>query len=271
VGLFAGTKFDLLSFAVTPLDILFQGEQVAQGSGFFWRRENKLYLITNWHNVTGRNPFNNSLLNAGGCVPDAVRCWITYRDPISGNTQANRESITLPLYEHYYEPFWFQHKDFKTLRVDVVALNLVARDATRIVTLQDYGYAEIFTQVGHDVFIVGYPLANPEAKMPIWKRGSIATEPLAGWDGKPVFLIDAASRKGMSGSPVFRRVFGPAPLCEASADNLIVQADAVVTTQFAGIYSGHLTETEASVTLGLAWHDNLIEEILANPFAGTRE
>ena len=57
---------------------------------------------------------------------------------------------------------------------------------------------------GEEVFVVGFPLGLPlTAGAAIWKRGSIATDPAFPIDGKPKFLIDTATREGMSGSPVY--------------------------------------------------------------------
>jgi hypothetical protein len=58
------------------------------------------------------------------------------------------------------------------------------------------------------VFILGFPKGISQGAFPIWKRGSIATEPLYGvttiWakSGAPVILVDALTNDGMSGSPV---------------------------------------------------------------------
>ena len=46
------------------------------------------------------------------------------------------------------------------------------------------------------------------AMFPIWKRGSIASEPEIPIDGKPMFYIDTATRQGMSGAPVFAQTSG---------------------------------------------------------------
>lgn len=59
-------------------------------------------------------------------------------------------------------------------------------------------------------FVVGYPEGlfireSDRAVLPIWKTGHIAAEPSVYIDGVPKFLIDAATRPGMSGCPVFVR------------------------------------------------------------------
>jgi hypothetical protein len=62
-------------------------------------------------------------------------------------------------------------------------------------------------QLGNGVFILGYPLGFSHfANTPIWKRGTIASEPhseVLGTMNRVV--IDATTRQGMSGSPVIMR------------------------------------------------------------------
>lgn len=73
--------------------------------------------------------------------------------------------------------------------------------------LNDNIFKPIVTNVGDDCFILGYPLRNYEGLMlPIWKRGSLASETPLGLEGRPIFLVDAATTAGMSGSPIIRRV-----------------------------------------------------------------
>jgi len=54
--------------------------------------------------------------------------------------------------------------------------------------------------------VLGYPegMIGP-GRSPIWKRGSMASEPKYNWRDKPGFLIDTATRNGMSGAPVVAR------------------------------------------------------------------
>jgi hypothetical protein len=129
---------------------------------------------------------------------------------------------------------------------------------------------QLFTHIGADVLIAGYPFSNYEGLLfPIRKRGSLASEPAFGWQGKPAFLIDAATRRGMSGSPVFRRVFGPAA-SPNSEGAYIIEAENVMTSEFIGVYAGHMSDKDAQITIGFAWYGTLVGEILSEPAKGTR-
>ena len=97
------------------------------------------------------------------------------------------------------------------------------------------------------------------AHFPIWKRGSIATEPDIDLDGLPKLFVDTASREGMSGAPVFAQYTGfwtPEDKSELK--------DSVFGTgrRFLGIYSGRVGDDPFQAQLGIVWKPTAIEEII---------
>ncbi|MFF8802826.1 MULTISPECIES: trypsin-like peptidase domain-containing protein [unclassified Methylobacterium] len=264
-------NIDLISFASCPVEMLFRNQIIAHGTGFVWRYNSKPFFITNWHNLTGKNPLTGDFLSVGGAVPDTIRIHLAKRVPGSTNICRKRSTVDIQLYENYCDPFWFQHKNFNELKIDISAIKLDESVVVGAVCLNEFGYEHLFNHVGTDVFIVGYPNKDYENDMPpIWKRGALASEPLLEWHGKPAFLIDAASRSGMSGSPIFRRVFGPATIVE-SDNTLTTNLKSVMTTDFIGIYSGHLSDMGEQLTIGIGWSRNLMLDIMQNPAQGTRD
>lgn len=114
-------------------------------------------------------------------------------------------------------------------------------------------------QIGMDVFILGYPFGIGYEGLPVWKRGSIASEPQVLDPRHPYVLIDTASRPGMSGSPVIRRSWNTHMYADGS-----MAVGQLTATTFFGIYSGRLATTDPlDAQLGLAWPARLIEEIIA--------
>lgn len=125
--------------------------------------------------------------------------------------------------------------------------------------LNDHDGHRIVTNVGDDCFILGYPLRNYDGLMPpIWKRGSIASETPLGLDGRPVFLIDAATTPGMSGSPIIRKVV------TMTADNKDIGAlQEFSYYEMIGIYAGRLDSPDlAAVNLGYGWYRSVIDRAL---------
>jgi len=109
--------------------------------------------------------------------------------------------------------------------------------------------------IGKEVFVLGYPfgqLAIRLSPLPIWKRASIATELAYLVEELPMFLVDTATRMGMSGSPV---VF------------ILGEFQ-----QFLGVYSGRIgAEDLGDVQLGRFWRSNLVPQIINEGVPGDRE
>ncbi|HWX64315.1 hypothetical protein [Bradyrhizobium sp.] len=121
----------------------------------------------------------------------------------------------------------------------------------------EYGYA----RVGPEVFILDFPLGLAlQGVLPIWKRGSIAFEPLVAIDNNlPIFIVDAATRHGISGSPV---VYFGRELTNTSG----VAAQAPPTFPepwLLGVYAGRrgASPEETEIAFGRVWHCRLLDEI----------
>jgi hypothetical protein len=102
---------------------------------------------------------------------------------------------------------WYQHPT-KNLQ-DVAVLNAsVIVDRIHLVGVNEIAKtSDMAIQIGNPVLILGYPLGFSHfADTPIWKRGSIASEPhMETAESQGRVVIDATTRQGMSGSPVFMR------------------------------------------------------------------
>lgn len=108
------------------------------------------------------------------------------------------------------------------------------------------------------ISIIGYPAGiRTGTGFPIWKTGHIASDPDLNYDNKPVFLIDATTRGGMSGSPVVLRMSGG--FMNRSGARVI---SAGTSTKFLGIYSGRITQMDNSTEIGFVWKPSVIVDIL---------
>jgi hypothetical protein len=121
------------------------------------------------------------------------------------------------------------------------------------------------------VYVLGYPYdINGGKELPIWKRGSIATEPSINIDNLPKILIDTATRPGMSGSPVIYRRSG----IIYKDDSMELSKDTIIGTisGFLGVYSGRINAKDTlEAQLGIVWKEEVIEEILKGEVFGTCE
>lgn len=244
---------------------------LATGTAFVYAQNDHRYLVTNWHNVTGRNSLTHKTLSTQASIPNRlVAVCPIYHDGDRTSPQAVLfwEVINVPLYEDDGSPSWYEHPSHGSL-VDVAAIPIGApspRSALICVNDQRVTFANQAVGAGTDAFVLGYPHGlSGGAKLPIWKRGSIASEPQADIDGLPKVLIDASTRRGMSGPPVFAHVEGLSfPVGSTNLGDGILGS----TFQFMGCYSGSLGREPFEAQLGVLWKEQAIIEIIAAQHKG---
>lgn len=264
-----GTKFDPLSLSACYIELKGVGEEPRHATGFFWRRGDKVYLITNWHVVTGTNPLDGK--SKGWCPEKLVVEYFVKTAKESENVNMSFPTFDLPLYEEFNSPFWLQHQMATEWGVDIVAIEISSSkiENSLVSCVNDTAYPRLFHFAGSEIFVIGHPRPKAHTKypvtFPIWKRGSIASELIVAFDMRPAFLIDSRTSSGMSGSPVFARVFGPASYADGT-----IKIDNILTSEFMGVYSGRVHDDENNASLGLVWHRNLIDQILDSPAPGSR-
>jgi len=236
---------------------------LASGTCFFMERNSKNYLITNWHNVTGKNPLTNEYLSSPFQSPDFLKVQVYKNQEILEPTH-----IDIPLKDEFGKKLWLEHPIHKQ-KVDAVAIEVTIPDDKFILhceTLIEPHNDKTQVKVKQDVFVLGYPFGIKTGDIfPIWKRASIASEPLIDVDELPKMYIDTASRSGMSGSPVIymeKRNFG---IIESETnDPNNIKSISHNHMQLVGIYSGRIGgKDELSAQLGIVWKFSALEEIIA--------
>jgi hypothetical protein len=237
------------------------------GTGFYWLHEGVVYLVTNWHNVTGINPVTEQSISTTGLIPTHVIVPVVLKtSPRNGQEMAERKRFEIALYNDE-QPSWLEHPKFGNL-VDVVAIKIALMDQELISLPMNAipDFVDFQPDIGDDVFVIGYPMGLDGGKeLAIWKRGSIASSPFMDLDDLPKLLIDTATRKGMSGSPVVVRrkgIIHPRDESVASSGisdrTIIGEADT-----FLGVYSGRLGNDEMGIQLGIVWKSTVIKEIIS--------
>jgi trypsin-like peptidase len=256
---------DTLSLTALFIRMLVGAECLATGTAFLWRHEGKSFLVSNWHNFAGRHPAlgepqDNKPLSKSLGIPDRVEVVLGKRDaPAVGVLQKGEtipwDTFTFPLIGDAGEPLFWEHP--LGSKVDIAALPVDLHPHVVPFHLNEIPFEpDITFRAGQDVFIIGYPLGqitgNP---LPIWKRGSIASEPYAPIDGLNKVFVDTASRPGMSGSFVVAR----------HAGNFTPPGKTTVfgtARKLLGIYSGRLAPSSIEAQLGIVWHREEIDRTL---------
>lgn len=195
---------DDISFTTHQLHMGFTETDVITGCGtaFTYQRDDVIYLITNWHVVSGRDPNTGKCLSETLAIPDAIST--TFREPASPDI-CHRETHRLYSDAAMTEPIWYEHPQHRCA-IDVVAIPIPKElySKYKLSPINAIAFDSGFKEwVADDAFVIGYPFSDPPpAQLPIWKRASIASEPDLDIDKLPKMYIDTATSPGLSGSPV---------------------------------------------------------------------
>jgi Trypsin-like peptidase domain len=250
---------DQLTLATTKIELYCNGVQLGPASGFYYRAQNRLFLVSNWHVFAGRHPKTLQPLHSSCWVPDEIEFSFAKIVPNAISFQP----IRVPLMDENATQGWWEHPVLGR-NVDIAVAELTGN----YVGMQQFGAEleqgeELRAQVGMDVFVLGYPkgLAQ-QAQFPIWKRGSIASEPDYKVNDDELILIDTSTREGMSGAPVI-----------ASKREGVFKVEGRLKfgsrTRLLGVYSGRIgAENLQDVQLGLCWKKFLIDEIISGQKPG---
>jgi len=227
-------------------------------TSFLWKHESDLYLITNWHCITGWHPTKDEPLDPMGFWPEiAVVSPIVQGDA----GEAVRQELILEL-RNDEGALWLEHPTFGR-RVDVAALKLPLTNE-RLITLpaNEVTQQRLRFMVADDAFIIGFPDISTEG-FPIWKRASLATEPYMDPDGLPKVLVDTATRSGMSGAPVYVIQRGVHRL-EGNPKHTMGGHG----QRFLGVYSSRIGDELEGFQLGEVWKERVINEIIEGDTKG---
>lgn len=243
---------DVLSAASSKLTMYFDETELSTGTCFFWRRNARVYLITNWHNLSGRDNITGKHLSDTLAEPNSI----VFSLVLPTEEGIKFGSFRGKILDEDGSRLWIEHPIFGR-RVDVVALPL-PEELSQLICVNDKARDNVHLGVGLDVFILGYPLGLGVKDLPLWKRGTIASEPGMDVDELPLFYVDTATTKGMSGSPVILRT-----RTGKMEDGSVAMASSRLMTRFVGVYSGRIAPKNGlDAQIGRVWKAKVIDEIL---------
>jgi Trypsin-like peptidase domain len=247
-------EFHTDPFSQVPVfvKLYFGLQELSDATAFFYTRNGKLYLISNWHVFSGRHPKTKIPLSSHAGIPDGI--WV---NAMLNDRLIKRAWVKFPL-TFNKEPLWLEHPKLRS-EIDIAALPVELDEAFKSYHFSDLPSEQMSLGVSHDVFVLGYPHGIlAQAGLPIWKRASVATEPNS---GGATFFVDTATSPGMSGSPVVFRYRGF--FKRDLESSFITPGDEFGEgTRFVGVYSGRLGAQTQQVQLGIVWKSFLIDEII---------
>lgn len=273
-----------LSLITAPVEVISAtGAVLGPASSFFYKRDDDWnYLVTNWHVVTGRHPATPHKSDTGA-VPTELRLILHKNLGTPHVSMSQKVECVVDINdEHGEAPEWLEHPDHR-YKVDIAVVKIENDDEFKSQVNCNYlaeygGFTEKFSpEVMDDVIVFGYPwnLSGGDLVLPLFKRGSVASEPIVPYGGLPRFLIDCRTAKGMSGSPVICARSGVwMPSGEFNREALIGGVK-----NFAGVYSGRLTMDDPDKDekfadriseIGIVWKKEIIDEIIDKGMTGTK-
>lgn len=216
------------TYSQSPFQILMHDDHglISTGTAFFYSLAGDWFLITNWHNISGKHFLSKEPLS-GNRFPTYIKAKIS--SYVGDEKATTREFVPIgqkvDIYESY-EPLWYEHPKLGS-DCDVIAIPMARpancpefmHNAANLISTK-----RIPVKPGNGSFIIGFPKSlSIGFGLPLWKSGYISSEPhypvkiggkvseIGGMsNGKelPAFYIDSQTREGMSGSPVFASYVG---------------------------------------------------------------
>jgi len=271
---------DKLHGISTLLLVTFPGGQ-GQGTGFFyqklspkdskqeaqWRSIEKLWIVTNRHILLQKTDEkeitpNNLTFHIRKIVKQSI-VW----EPVTLDANELRKRARL-----HPNP----EVDVAMIRIEDLFVDRIKTGSKYMqwsgITEEDLpGKNNISAEVADDVIVIGYPKGFYDEKnvFPIVKSGIIATRWGMGFNGRPVFLIDAKLFPGSSGSIVITK----------PVDFTVVDGKAMYAKEkqfaFLGVYSGEPFIEQDPIdfddmtiirkdtfNVGVVWYGQLVVDIV---------
>ena len=229
----------------------FNGQPLSTGTAFVVQASKGPVLVTNRHNVTGRNQETGAPLSITGGIPNEIVILHNRKEQLG-----QWLSKTEPLFDGT-TPQWVEHPTLSS-KADFIALPL-----TQLNEVALYPYdpknpgPDIFVGPADSVSVIGFPFGvSAGGAFGVWATGFLASEPMVNFADLPIQLIDCRTRQGQSGSPVIAyRSGGMIPMMNGDT-----AAFTGPVSKFIGIYSGRINNES---DLGIVWRASAILELLA--------
>ncbi|OQW65617.1 MAG: hypothetical protein BVN29_08270 [Nitrospira sp. ST-bin5] len=198
---------DHLSLSTTPVVLLKGDAEMSQGTGFFYvgkyGEAQVVFLVTNYHVLTGHAP-----LEAKPPIGDNI----VFQFHKSHDNPAEIQTVRMPLFTTESKPVWVQSASVPEADLAVIPIPADAFADCKLACISKEWTTEakIKLRPTSAVTLIGYPYGyfDRTNALPIWKTGSLASEPDVDFDGKPLLTVDISAFPGMSGSPAFAISYG---------------------------------------------------------------
>ena len=283
---------DVLSYTSFYIETFFNNTFIESATAFCYEKDNEIYLITNWHVLSGREtkPDKNGVYQPrnNGAIPNILKVWIYAWNHPDETYFGVGNCFIFKLFDEKDNPLFIEKKlnnneyiDVALLKVNTTIFKLPDPDGRPLgkpVCVNNALYNKFKYKYNlhpsDDVFIIGYPFGKiNNQRTVIWKRGSIASDLC---ESGIKFYIDTATRSGMSGSPIFRIMLDNLSYVQKT-NKEILYSEPAYRIEFIGIYSGRIIDPvdiskhdgnkkiindydlTTAAQLGIAWKNEVID------------
>lgn len=281
-----------LSYAVTHLTMRRDKIILAAGSGFLYFYKGKIFIITAWHNITGRHSETLAIMHKQGAVPNNMLVTMPQKIKDGNGFGYSKMPICINLEDENRTYYNIHRQSWPRIDVAIIEIH-IENDYHYEIALSDNSIREydglLFSKgpdgsfstlpfiydgiitgigtrtstpnpihsVGDDLFLLGFPDNIFDRYMtPLWKRATIANMIEQGWNGQPCFLVDSASRKGMSGGPaIYYSRTGQIP----TAGSYNISTPVAI---LHGVYVGRIGDGALEAQIGVVWKKEVIHQII---------
>jgi hypothetical protein len=160
------------------LTLMWNENPFSTATGFVVVHDDRPYLVTNWHVLSGRNPETGAYMSSHGVMPDTVLVrYLLVQDPAEPGV-LRWQDFGQRVVDENERPLWLEHPTYGR-KVDVVALPLTVPDD---VQLLPYGLDEesprLRAGVSDWVNIIGFPFGvTAGGALAVWTKGGLHPRP----------------------------------------------------------------------------------------------
>jgi Trypsin-like peptidase domain len=228
----------------------FEGQRLlTKASGFFFARDERLFLVTSRHVVLDEPSLH---------FPDRIEIEL-HLDAVN---LTRSSAFSMPLYRDG-KGLWRQGEDAGG-EIDVAVLEIDRAALPKSVVLQAFTPQHLpasfdDVEVGSPLLIVGFPLSFHDTlhHLPVVRQAAIASSFGVRFQGQGYFLTDARTHRGTSGAPVVMR----AAAAEADLGDL--------PWKLLGVHAARMDmktrdlEQDESLGLNCAWYADILLTLTA--------
>lgn len=231
--------------------MMYRDIELATGTGFVVISNSGPVLVTNRHNLTGRNNISGDVIHKQGAIPDSI--LIEHNKKGCPGAWVQKKEY---LFQNELK-LWREHP-FLGSKVDVVALPLTDLADVDLFAYDFNSDPKILIRPSEIVSVIGFPFGRTaNGYFAIWSTGFVASEPELDFDDQPKFLIDCRTRPGQSGSAVIAYRSGGLLPIEGGGS----AAFGGPVSRLLGIYSGRLNPES---DIGIVWKTAAISQVVNN-------